>query len=359
MEKVSFLRKFGVCLVAGLVTAAALRRIGALYLTAWIPLAAVWLIVLLLLFSCIVYAFIWQYRERKNNIPQERIMKFFQAMLLYALAYDLFSFGWQKIFHMQMIVPLGELDRPFSSFSGEQLTWAYFRWSYPYTVAIGASQIICAVLSLFSRTRLLALIMMIPILANIIMIDTFYQMPIGVLVHACVLLAGVLYLLLLACRPLWDFFFKANHLSQVGAGTPGWRSFFRIAILVIPLIFLATYNFPDKNPQLTGKYEVRHLRVNDQPQSATSVRDSVLTRVYMDLQNDLVLEFNHYDSRYIGTYQLDRSTGAISASWRYPRAFKETFSGKLLPGTTAGTLHFTGMLGKDSLDMDLVKVPTH
>ncbi|MRG48995.1 hypothetical protein GFS24_28055 [Chitinophaga sp. SYP-B3965] len=86
-----------------------------------------WGISSLCLLVCLGYAFVW----RKRNS-----LVFFQSLIAYALAFDLASFGWQKICHLQMVVPLGVLDLPFNSLDGETLTWAYFRRSYPYMVPL-------------------------------------------------------------------------------------------------------------------------------------------------------------------------------------------------------------------------------
>jgi hypothetical protein len=84
--------------------------------------------------------------------------------------------------------------------------------------------------------------------------------------------------------------------------------------------------------------------------------DSLLTTVYMDWQDDFVLEFNHYNNRYIGTYHFDERSGHIQVQWRYPACFKTPFRGTL---ERAGNknFRFTGVLGTDSLQMQLLFVP--
>ncbi|CAL1518558.1 hypothetical protein [Chitinophaga sp. MM2321] len=357
MEKVKFSKKLLVCLLAGLLSGAVLRRLLSLSADGWMPMIVIWALALLLVFGCLEYAFIWHRRERKGKGNSLVTLSFLHGLLLYTLAYDFSAFGWHKIFHLQMVVPLGVLDLPFGSLDSETLTWAYFRRSYPFTVAIAVSQISSAYLLLFARTRLLGLIIMVPVLLNIILIDIFYQLHPGVLAHALILFACVIYLLMQSYTSLVNFFFKTIHLVSLPDTTKYTKQWLRAAVVLIPLALLAVHRFPDRHPQFTGKYTVSDLKVNGKPVAAQSVKDSVLTTVYMDLQDDLVLEFNHYKSRYIGTYHFNKATDSINVNWRFPRDFKAGFAGTFLPAGKPGSYHFSGTLQEDKIEMNLNKVP--
>lgn len=359
MEKVKFSKKFLVCLLAGLLGGSAIRRLLSRYADGWMPMTVIWAIGLLILFGCVEYAFSWRRREKKGRGNSRVTLSFFHGLLLYLLAFDFGSFGWQKIFHLQMAVPLGVLDLPFNSLDSETLTWAYFRRSYPFTIAIALSQISSAWLLLFTRTRLLGLIIMVPLLINIILIDIFYQLHPGVLIHALILFACVVYLLMQSYASLVNYFFKTVHLVVLPDTTKVTKQWLRAAVVLTPLILLATYSFPDKHPQFTGKYNVSDLKVNGTPVAPRSVKDSVLTVVYMDWQDDLVLEFNHYKSRYIGTYHFNKDTDSIRVNWRYPRDFNGSFAGKFISAGKPGSYLFSGMLEDDRIEMKLDKVPGH
>ncbi|PSL34931.1 hypothetical protein [Chitinophaga ginsengisoli] len=356
MEHVKFSRKLLVCLLAGLIIAAVLRRVMARYFITLMPVTGVWGLSLLCLLVFWVYPFVWHWQEKrgKGNSPARLLC--LQSLIAYTLAFDLASFGWQKIFHLQMVVPLGILDLPFNSLDGETLTWAYFRRSYPFTVTIAISQMVSAYLLLWPRTRLLGLICMIPILLNIIFIDFFYHLPVGVLLHAIILMSGVIYLLMQYRTSLVHFFFRTLPAAATTFNRPTMY-LLRAAVILIPLVLLATYNYPDKHPQFTGKYMVSHLTVNGRPVVAHSTKDSVLTSVYMDWQDDFVLEFNNYNNRYIGTYSYAPETDSLHVQWRYPAAFNMPFSGSLKKTDKRGDYSFIGYMGTDTLEMRLERLP--
>jgi hypothetical protein len=99
-------------------------------------------------------------------IFRRRVMAGWQGILAGWIALDLAMIGWQKLFHLQGQVPLGQLEEPFSSFPGETLTWAFFGRSFPFFCLIGVLQIVGAYLLLFTRTRLFGAIFLLSVILN-------------------------------------------------------------------------------------------------------------------------------------------------------------------------------------------------
>jgi hypothetical protein len=333
-----YIKRLAVCLLVGLVAAATFQRI--------------------------VYRVLWEFGNRYQPAPvfgiagvvlvilaavifSRRVAAVSEGALSGIMALDFAMFGWQKLFREQGQIPLGRLDEPFSSFSGENLTWAFFHHSFAFFWVIGIIQIVGACLLLFRRTRLLGAIFLLPVLLNIVLLNIFYGFEAGDLVHSLILLAGFLYLISLHYRALVAFFLRPVDGRQKHVVLAG-------VVIVAPLLLVMSFGSPDRNPQLTGKYRVEDLSVNEVRSVARSCQDSVLTTVYFDLGNEVVLEFNGLQRRWIGKYQLDRSTGAFVASWRYPMPARDTLVARL-DRVQAGEWRISGLLGKDSLRAILVK----
>jgi hypothetical protein len=333
-----YIKRLAVCLLVGLVAASTLQRI--------------------------VYRAFWEFGDRYQPAPvlgiagmflvilaalifSRRVAAISEGALGGIMALDFAMFGWQKLFREQGQIPLGRYDEPFSSFSGENLTWAFFHHSFAFFCVIAIIQIVGACLLLFQRTRLLGAIFLLPVLLNIVLLNIFYGFDAGDLVHSLILLAGLLYLILLHYRALATFFFRRGDGSRENVVLAA-------VVIVAPLVLVMSFGSPDRNPQLTGKYRVEDLSVNEVRSVARSCQDSVLTTVYFDLGNDVVLEFNGLQRRWIGKYQLDRSTGAFVASWRYPMTARDTLVARL-DQVQAGEWRISGLLGRDSLRARLVK----
>jgi hypothetical protein len=349
MQKIAFSKKLITCTLVGLVIGASMLRVGYTFLRTWFP---VWIIVnapFLLLAAAIIYAVIWQIRKTNNPAT----LAFWQGLLRYGVAFDLATFGWEKLFHLQFVIPLSKLDNPFSSFSSQDLFWAFFSHSYPLGCIIAGCQITGAMLLLFRRTRLVGVFILLPVLANILLMDIFYQIGASVIVHASIMMSGILYFLLIEFNRLKEFFFVAKdqlptlHLSKY------LKIAIRLSIIYIPLLLIAMHGKPDKDPQLKGKYEVKQIKINQHALSRASYTDSIVTLVYFDIKNGCVFEFNTLQKRWYGIYK--KKNNQLEIKW-YAPAQKPVFTGVMSPINATGKLTLTGMLGKDSMEMTLQKI---
>jgi hypothetical protein len=113
--------KLFLCALAGLVTGAVLLRAGRWVVGPWAPYAGLLAGAVLVLVGAISYGVYWG-RQPAGRLADRPILACWHGVLRYAEAFDLSLIGWQKIFNLLFFVPLGMLDLPFSSFSGEDLT---------------------------------------------------------------------------------------------------------------------------------------------------------------------------------------------------------------------------------------------
>jgi hypothetical protein len=297
---------------------------------------------------CHCYALIWQ--ARKTNKPST--LAFWQGLIRYGVAFDLAEFGWAKICHRQLVMPLSKFDLPYSSLSPSDLFWTFFSHSYLFGCIIAALQIIGAMLLLFHRTRLAGVFILLPVLANILLMDIFYKIGNSVIVHTSILMAGTLYFLFIEFDRLKEFFFAAaNRLPALHLPTYV-KLIIRLSIIYIPLLLIAMHGKVDKYPGLTGKYDVKQLNVNHQSIHQGTCADSMLTVVYFDIKNGCVFQFNTPDKRWNGSFSKD--SNHLKIKWFSPPG-KPVFDGTMSTGNGSGKLMLTGMLGKDSVDMVLQK----
>lgn len=349
MQKIPFSKKFITCTLAGLVIGAASLRAGFTFLREWIPVGIISSASFLLPVVAVVYAVIWQLRKTNNQAT----LAFWQGLLRYGIAFDLATFGWEKLFHLQLVMPQSKLDMPFSSLSSQELFWAFFSHSYPLGSIIAGCQIAGALLLLFHRTRLAGVFILLPVLANILLMDIFYEIGITVIVHASIMMAGTLYFLFIEFNRLKEFFFAAKNQLPTLPISKYAKTAIRLSIIYIPLLLIAMHGGPDKDPQLRGKYEVKQVKVNQQVLSHTGCADSLPTLVYFDIKNGCVFEFNTPQKRWYGVYK--KQNDHLEIKWRTP-ADKPVFTGALSPVTATRNLTLTGMLGNDSMQMTLQKI---
>jgi hypothetical protein len=349
MQKIPFIKKFITCVLAGLVIGAFMLRQGFTFFRTWIPIRVISIIPFLSLLAAIIYAFIWQ--ARKTNRPDT--LTFWQGLIRYGVAFDLASFGWEKICHLQLVMPLSKLDLPYGSFSPSDLFWTFFSHSYLFGCIIAGFQIVGAMMLLFRRTTLVGVFVLLPVLANILLMDIFYQIGDSVVVHASIMMLGALYFLFLEFNRLKGFFFVSKDQLPALNLSKYFKIAIRLSIIYIPLLLIAMHGKPDKYPQLTGKYEVKQLKMNQQILYRVSCADSILTVVYFDIKNGCVFEFNTPQKRWNGTYTIKNNY--MEVSWRSP-ADKPIFKGIMSPAGGSGRLMLAGMLGNDSMNIIMQKL---
>ena len=93
--------------------------------------------------------------------------------LRYFCAFMLYMYGVSKLLHLQFNLSSELAHRPIGSLNGYQLTWFYYGYSRVYASILGLTQVAGATLLLFRKTTLVAAAIMLPVMANILLINMF------------------------------------------------------------------------------------------------------------------------------------------------------------------------------------------
>jgi len=343
------------CVMAGIIGSIVFLRIGRRFLP-FIPFVVLMVIAAVYLLSSIIYIFIWNNKAKQSGFDSTARLAFWQGVTRYFIALDLCTIGFQKIFHLQFAIPLGVLDNPFSSLTGEQMVWAFFGHFYAFTVIIAGLQIGGSLLLLFSRTRLFGTIILLPVLFNIMLLDYFYDLGMVVNIYVTLLTLAVIYLLLLDYDRLLQFFFMAKGNLAATRFKNNWvKNLVRFSVIYIPLLLMAIYHFPQYYPEIYGKYEVKAFTVNNTAQDKSTGRDSVLTKVFID-KADFVMEYNNYQRRLIGDYTYNPANNQLTVLWHYPFTEHDTLVVQMVEDKVVGDKVLMGRMGKNVVRVVMEKV---
>ena len=238
MKESSFLKKFITCIVAGLTTIALLLTIGTSGMLQWFPPTAVFSLVGISFLVSIIFPFIWQSQEKKQQTNSEKVYGFFYAIIRYTIAFNLASFGWRKLFGLQFVVPESISDKPMNQQSGEWLTWYYFGYSHIFGVILAFIQIVGSYLLLFRKTLLVSAFALFAFMLNLTLINIFYQMNLGALTQSLLLTAGIIFLILSDYKRLVVFFFEIKtNMPAVVFKNPKTKSLFRLSAILLSLLY--------------------------------------------------------------------------------------------------------------------------
>ena len=93
------------------------------------------------------------------------------------------------------MVPAWVAEKPIGSLDGYTLTWYYFGYSHAYKYILGLIQVFAASLLLFRKAALFAAVLVLPVMANIVLINLFYGIGLGAEFFAVFIFGSMLSLL--------------------------------------------------------------------------------------------------------------------------------------------------------------------
>jgi len=212
-------------------------------------------LVLVLFLAAIISAFIAQLSPN-----WKKIIPFIYLLGCYYLSLMLLKYGLDKIFLHQFYLPEpNTLFTPFGQMEKGLLYWTTMGTSPFYSVFMGILEVLAAVLLLFKRTRLFALLMSLAVLINIVAVNIGFD--ISVKLYSLFLLYLCIYLLWLrkSSLPVSGETSDKRRFSMV------FLKWFAIGIILLEGLYpyIRSHNFNDslaKRPFLHGVYEVKSVR---------------------------------------------------------------------------------------------------
>jgi uncharacterized membrane protein YphA (DoxX/SURF4 family) len=156
--------------------------------------------------------------------------------LRYLSAYLLFSYGISKLAGWQFSISPDIAKNPIGALSGFQLTWYYYSYSHFYARILGVTQLVGGVLLLFRKTAVLGAAVMLPMIANILMINLFFHIAVGAECTAAIIFVSMLALLWRERREIVGLFWSRQPTEADRS-----RRFHRVmAALILLIVFAQT-----------------------------------------------------------------------------------------------------------------------
>jgi hypothetical protein len=310
-----------------------------------------------LLFGCLLlFPFLWSYIENKTNKNSQEILGLLNSFLAFALSFHFTKWGLLKILRIHMTTSLGLMEMPMTMVSGEKQLSHFFGQSYPMVCVLGIAEIAGAIFILFRRTRLLGAVILLVMAGNIIVIDVLYEVY-NPLREAIVLFLGALYLLFQDKEKVFDFFFQASsNLPNFNFKNYTLKIALKLMALIIPVVILAPMYKKQYRPGLTGKYNITKMLVNGKAQEIDQQNESTFSKVYFDLGDFFIFTNNSFKKRQMGHFEINETTREFETTWTYPEGVKDKFKGKVTKLDKNNRMKLSGIMGKDTLNLELEKI---
>ena len=194
--------------------------------------------VVLSLFIAIIWTIIDRSRRSYNTAYY-----WLCVLIRYFLASMMLSYGFAKVFHLQMPYPyLSRLLQPYGDSSPMGLAWTYVGQSKAFSVFVGWSEVVCGLLLLFRKTSLVGSLLSLVVMGNVVAINLCYDVPVKLFSSTLELMA--LYLAAPFLPSLYTLFIKHKPGVLVKQERPVFRKrWMGILINILKLLFIASAIF--------------------------------------------------------------------------------------------------------------------
>ena len=152
--------------------------------------------------------------------------------LRYLSAWLLFTYGSSKLLGRQFTLPPETALKPVGSLTGYELAWYYYSYSHAYAYVLGLVQLAGGAMLLYRKTAALGAAAMLPVMANILMINVFFSIAWGALCTSTFLFAAMLALLWRDRVAIVNVFWT----HQGGEPASVRRTHLKVAALVVLLV---------------------------------------------------------------------------------------------------------------------------
>lgn len=285
-----------------------------------------------------------------------------RVLTRYFLAYTMFSYGFSKVFHLQMSFPrLGQLTMLFGDKSPMGLAWSFMGYSKAFSFYTGIGEIAGGLLLLWRRTTALGALVVMIVMSTVAMMNYSFDIPVKF--HSTLYFVLACILLLPDCKRIMNVLVWNKPAEPAVYPSMIQRSWLKKIVLVLKYAFIIgvlasnierglegqkMYGDKRTKPPLYGIYNTEYIIRNN---------DTIpLLQNDSTLWKQIVIDFPQYasiksmnDTMRFYNFKVDTNTSTAMVFPRYDTLSKMLLHYKY----TAPYLDLQGVHKGDTLNMRL------
>jgi len=322
-----------------------------------------WVQVLCYLAVSAIAAAVWTAVDRRRA-HYAQAHDFIRAWVRYNLAFSMAIYGAAKVIQTQFAEPmLADVIRPLGQFSSPSLLWAFMSASYAYNLFAGLGEVVGGVLLFWRRTTTLGAAILVGVLANVVVINFAYDVPVKL--YSTHLLLMTLFLLAPQARRFANFFVLNRPVAPVRLGRfldGRWRVA-RAVLKPLVIAFSLGLGFTRaahdrqtlaefKRIPLYGIYDVERFARNGRTVPPPLVDRRDWGRVVFSFASSMVVK-TVTDSTFGYAMEIDTAAGRMELYKRREPAQRFALR---YARPAPGVVRMTGVIAGDTLDVRLKRV---
>ena len=167
-----------------------------------------WVQAFCLIVIALIVTVVWSFLDRRRQ-SYAAMYKWFRLFIRFALASEMFLYGFDKIIPLQMPFPyLARFVEPYGNFAPMSVLWWSIGASPAYEIFAGSAEALGGMLLLLPRTTTFGALVCLTDMIQVFMLNMTYDVPVKLFSFHLILLA--VFLLAPDFRRLWDFFFAGR-----------------------------------------------------------------------------------------------------------------------------------------------------
>ena len=297
-----------------------------------------WVQAFCLLLFAVIATGVWSIfdRRRQNYVA---LYKWFRVGIRFALASEMFLYGFDKLIPLQMPFPfLTKLVEPFGNFSPMGVLWYSIGASRSYEICTGCAEVLGGILLLVPRITTLGALVCLFDTTYVFILNMTYDVPVKLFAFHLILFS--LYLLAPDARRLSSFFFASRETPP-----PQHPQLFRkpranriaVALQVAFGLYLVamnlyggikawhTYGGARPKPELYGIWNVEEMSVDGQIRAPLLTDYDRWRRILFDFPTNTT--FQRMDDTFTGyTSSINASNKTLTLTRSSDKNWKATFT---------------------------------
>lgn len=265
----------------------------------------------------------WTLLDRQRS-DYRTLDQWLRIYVRYMLAFTMLAYGFDKVVKLQFADPgFGRLAEPLGNYSPFALLWTFMGSSTPYTHFGGWGEVIGAVLLFWRRTTTLGALILCGVLANVVALNFFYDVPVKIFSASLLLMA--IFLVAPEAKRLIDIFVLNRGTEPENQKGPfdGRRILIARAVVKTAVILLEAYalfSFVTSavtsrrrmaRPPLYGLYQVESFKQNGQQ---VALNDANWRRVILEYKGQMsVISMDDTISNYEAKFDEAKSGLTLEA----------------------------------------------
>lgn len=166
------------------------------------------------------------------QLNKKDIIEIIEYGAVLSVCASMYAYGFGKYFQFGNAA---KIATPISEATGMQLMWAFYGYSLPFALFLGAMEVLGGTLLLFHKTRIIGCLLLTGVLSNIIIQDIVFEINEGALYAAIIYQSLILIILFIRHKPLID---GIKVLSAIHWAKKGNKSLVIKILLVLLVAFL-------------------------------------------------------------------------------------------------------------------------